>query len=228
MAGESKETKTQGNPNNQLLTYAAIGIVCIVIGFFLSSGFGSPKATATITTTPVPSPSLAAPTPSPQAPTPQPSAVAAQPTPAATATPSIDDIGPAVEAAANRALTARNASKGITLDRLTYNVGPLTNPSRTYYQGEVLTVVQNGSSSINVNLAITVYDVLKGESNPHPVSASSVLDINGRKVSVSGSYADFEASVPCLNASIYVYAKETGMTFTPRELFEQIVTACPA
>ncbi len=222
---ESKETKTQGTSNNQLLVYAAIGIACILIGFFVASGFGSPKAAATITATPTPSP--AASTPTPQAQTPEPS-VTAQPTPVATAAPGIDDIGPAVEAAANRALSPINAGKNISLDRQTYNFGPQTNPSRTYYYGVVATQVHNGSVFDSVNLAITVYDLFKGEVNPHPVSASSILDINNRQVPVSGSTTDFKAEVSCLNGSIYVYAEETGRLLTPKALFEQIVAVCPA
>jgi len=220
----------QEKPNPQIVTYAAIGIACIAIGFFLAGGFGQQAATPTSnvipTPTPIPSPSVAAASPSPE-PSPQASVAAPQPTVEAAA-PGIDDLGPAVEAAANKVLSARNSSKAITLNRLTYNVGPLTNPSRTYYQGEAVTIFQNGSSVVAVNLAITVYDVLKGEANQHTVSASSVLDINGRKVSVSGSDADFKASLPCLGGSVYVYAEETGRTFTARELFEEITAVCPA
>lgn len=232
MKEESQANKKKENSNPQLLQYAAIGIACILIGFFFAGGFGqapaaAPVANVTATPTPLPSPSAAAPSPSPQV-SPKASVAAPQPSPVGAVTPGIDDLGPAVEAAANRALSARNASKSIALFRQTYNVGPLTNPSRTYYQGDVVTVVRDGSSYVGVNLAITVYDVLKGEVNQHPVSASSVLDINGRQVSVSGSDADFKASVACLGGSFYVYAEETGRTFTARELFEQIVTACPA
>jgi len=221
----------QGNSNSQLLSCAVIGAVCIILGVFFSGCLGQAPAAPVVNTvaspSPAPSPSVAAQLPSPQAPSPEPSVSAAQPTVEA-AVPSIDDLGPAVEDAANKALSARNSSKTITLNRLTYNVGPLTNPSRTYYQGDVVTLFQNGTSFVAVNLAITVYDVLKGEVNQHPVSASSVLDINGRKVSISGSDADFTASMPCLSGSIYVYAEETGRTFTARELYEQIATACPA
>ncbi len=226
--GSANRKKETGN--SQLLTYAAIGIVCILIGFFLAGGFSPATAPVanTITATPAPSPSAAAPSPTPQAPSPEPS-TAAQPSPTVEAiAPSIDDIGPSVEAAANKALGARNSTKTIALSRLTYNVGPLTNPSRTYYQGDVVTVLQDGTSYSNLNLVITVYDVLKGETNQHPVSASSVLDIAGRQVKVSGSDADFKASLSCLGGSVYVYAEETGRTFSARELFEQVVAACPA
>jgi|GEM_PF-2212703 len=227
---EQNQAERQGKPSSQLLTYAAIGITCIVIGFFLAGGFGPQQAGAPVANTILtPAPSPVAPSPSPS-PSPAPSVAAAQPsakaTPAA-ATLGINDMGPAVEAAANKALAARNSSKKIKLDRLTYNVGPLTNPSRTYYQGEVVTLFQNGTTFVAVNLKITVYDLFKGEVNIHPVSASSVLDIDGRKVSISGSDADFEASMPCLSGSIYVYAKETGRTFSPRELYEQIAASCP-
>jgi len=229
---EDSEVKKQGNSNSQFLAYASIGAVCIVLCIFFSGCIGqapaaTPVVNAVASPAPAPSPSVAAPVPPLQVPSPEPSVVAAQPTVEA-AVPSIDDLGPAVEAAANKALAARNSSKTITLNRLTYNVGPLTNPSRTYYQGDVVTLFQNGSNFVAVNLEITVYDVLKGEVNQHPVSASSVLDINGRKVSISGSDADFTASMPCLGGSVYVYAEETGRTFTARELYEQVAAVCPA
>lgn len=231
MKDEGSAGKKQEKSNSQLLIYAALGIVCILVVFFLAGGFGTTPAAAPIANTAIPtaipSPSLSASAPTPQAPSPEPSVVAERPTVGAAA-PGIDDLGPAVEAAANKALYSRNATKSITLSRQTYNVGPLTNPSRTYYQGDVVAIVQNGSSFTSVNLKITVYDVLKGEVNSHVVSASSVLDINGRQVSVSGSDADFKASLPCLGGSVYVYAEEAGRTFTPRELFEEIVAVCPA
>jgi len=228
---ESQAARKQENSNSQSITYVAIGAVCIVLCIFFSGCLGqapaaTPVVNAVASPSPAPSPSVAAPSPS-HTPSPQPSVAAPEPTVEAS-TPTIDDLGPAVEAAANKALAARNSSKTITLNRLTYNVGPLTNPSRTYYQGEVVTLFQNGSTFVAVNLEITVYDVLKGEVNQHQVSASSVLDINGRKVSISGSDADFKASMPCLSGSIYVYAEETGRTFTARELYEQIAAVCPA
>jgi hypothetical protein len=211
---------------------AIAGLVCNVLGLIAFSVTGkAPANTAVPSALPSVQPSIAASAMPSQAPSAVPSVAAPSPVPSPSPVQiGIDDVGPAVNTQANLVLSAKNAAKPIDVAKLEHNTGPIASAARTYYQGQINTVVDYNGTRMPVTLAITVFDLFKGEPNMYPVSASSTLTIDGRNVDVSGSPDDFRAEVTCIDnpdKKVYIYADEKGKAITALELFTALVKACP-